>query len=227
MTESSPTVLNDEELVVALAPMSLRSTLDTPGVAAQEGRPVAEPGGAVALFDHYESGLFDSPFAAPGASQASAERRNEVAVSVAFQAVVAQVVNPVLLAHRVLGIGVAPDLGDVRWRADGWGTRFGLASFGRCEPRGLVEVISMLEDQVVKPWLAVVLSIGCVPERTLRGNACAALWTAVQAVDRHVALTAGEWAGLHALGLSGGRDTCCLIHHAGLVACDECPRAPA
>jgi len=218
--------MSDEELVVALAPLSLRSMLDAPSVAEHDGQPVTDSSAVVDLFEHYESGLFDSPFAAPVAGNAPRGRRLEVAASVAFQAVVAQVANPVLLAHRVVGIDLWPDLDDVRWRKVGWGTRFGLAPLRRGEAVGLLEVVSSLADRVVEPWLAVVLSIRSVPEHTLRGNARAALWTAVRAVDAHVPVTTEEWAALEAIDLTARRETCCLIHYAGLVACEECPRAP-
>ena len=217
--------LTDDELVAALAPMSLRSTLDAPSVAAAAGRGLRDADDVAALVAHYEQGLFDSPFAAPVAGSAPAGRRTEVAASVAFQAVVAQFATPVLLAHRVLGVGIRAPLAEVRWRAVGWGTRFGLAVLPRAEPQDLVDLIPLLRADLVEPWLEVIGLHRLVPDRVLVGNADAALWTAVRSVEARAPLTDGERQAVVAAGLGPTRDTCCLIHHAGLVPCDECPRS--
>ena len=222
--------LSDDELVEALAPLSLRSTLDIPKLASSAGRRVDEPSSFADLVAHYRSALFESPFAAPAVVRPDGHRelrRTEVAASVVFQAVVAHVANVVLLAGRVLGVGVQPRPGDIRWRADGWGTRFGLAEIRRSELVGMSEVLSRLGDEVVEPLLTIVGPHAPVVERVLRGNARAAMWTAVVAAHSHVPLTDRERDEIAALDVGPTRDTCCGIHLAGLVACDECPRAPA
>lgn len=218
--------LSDDELAEALAPLSLRSKLDAPALAAASGRRVDDDPSFAGLAAHYAAALFDSPFAAPAAVDVGDGRRAEVAASVGFQAVIAQVANAAVLAGHVLGVGVRPRLGDIRWRADGWGTRFGLAEVRRGDVVGTPEVLSRLDDEVVEPLLAIVGPRAPVAARVLRGNARAALWTAVVAADAHVPLTDRERDEIAALGLGPTRDTCCGIHIAGLVACDECPRAP-
>ena len=219
--------LSDDELVEALAPLSLRSTLDIPKLASSAGRRVDEPSSFADLVAHYRSALFESPFAAPAVVRPDGHRelrRTEVAASVVFQAVVAHVANVVLLASRVLGVGVQPRPGDIRWRAEGWGTRFGLAEITRCDVAGPAEVLSRLESEVFEPLLGVIGPLVSVPERTLRGNARAAMWTAVVAADGHRPLREPELDEIAALGIGPTRDTCCGIHLAGLVVCDECPR---
>lgn len=215
----------DDELLAALAPLSLRSTLDPPPLPVGSRGALAAAADAGDLVAHYQPALFTSPFAAPDAASVAVERQVEVAASVAFQAVVGQVVNPVLLAHRVMGVGLDVHLADVRWRADGWATRFGLAELRRVDPMPLVGVITALQRQVVDPLLALVIPLDLARARTLRGNARAALWTAVRAVDVHAPLTEAEWTAADGAGLGPTRDTCCLIHQAGLQPCDECPFA--
>ncbi|WP_421121435.1 hypothetical protein ACE2AJ_08860 [Aquihabitans daechungensis] len=202
--------VSDDELVAALAPLSLRSRLDPPAVARIEGRGVQDPDDVAALVEHVERGLFASPFSP--ATDLGPDRRQEVAGSVAFQAVVAQVANPVLLAHRVLGIGLYPVIGDVRWRPDDWVVRYGLAELRRGGPMPTRAVLDRLHQQITG-FLADAVNEALprpLPGRLLVGNARAAIHTALVAV--------GE-----APAEPFARDTCCLIHLAGLAPCAECP----
>ena len=202
--------LTDDELVAALAPLSLRSRLDPPAVARAEGRGLTAPDDVAALIDHVEQGLFASPFSP--ATDLGPDRRQEVAASIAFQAVAAQILNPVLLAHRVLGVGLFPVFGDVRWRADGWAVRYGLSELRRGEPMPTRAVLDRF-DQQIAGFLADAVNRAApvpVPGRILLGNARAAVHTALVAV--------GE-----APPEPFVRDSCCLIHLAGLAPCTECP----
>ena len=201
-------VMTDDELLAALAPLSLRATLDAPDLASSHGRGATDPEDVADLVDHIERGLFASPFSPP--TDVARARRREVAASIAFQAVVAQVANPVLLAHRRLGVGLDVGLADLRWRADGWAVRYGLTELRRTDPAPTDEVVASLQAEVVDPWCAAVAAVVALPPRLLRGNTDAALATALVAI------------GESPPGPSV-RDTCCLIHLAGLVPCAECP----
>jgi hypothetical protein len=205
--------LSDEDLLAALAPLSLRSTLDPPAVARADGVGVTAPDDVAALVAHVERGLFDSPFSPP--TDLGPDKRQEVAGSIAFQAVTAQIVNPVLLAHRVLGIGLYPLIGHVRWRPDDWVVRYGLTELVRGEPAPTQAVLDRSYQQITG-YLAD--SINQVlprplPGRLLVGNNQAAVHTALVAV--------GE-----APADGFARDSCCLIHLAGLMPCTECPLTP-
>lgn len=205
-----PGPLTDEALVDALAGMSLRSTLDPPAGALAEGRGVTDPEDVAALVAQFERGLFDSPISP--ATDLGPDRRQEVAGSIAFQAVVAQILNPVLLAHRALGIGLYPSVGQVRWRADGWAVRYGLTELVRGEPAPTEVVIERFHQQVtgfVADAINEVLPVP-LPGRLLVGNERAAVRTALVAVGE---APPGRFV----------RDSCCLIHLAGLAPCDECP----
>ncbi|MGN6694414.1 MAG: hypothetical protein ACTHN0_09565 [Aquihabitans sp.] len=211
MPEPRSDPMTDEELVEALAPLSLRSTLDPPALAATDGRTITDPDDVAALVAHVERGLFDSPFSP--ATDLGPDKRQEVAGSVAFQAVVAHLLNPVLLAHRVLGIGLYPVIGDVRWRPDDWVVRYGLAPVTRgitTSPTGAVldrfhqQITGQMADTINR-----VLPVP-LPGRLLVGNERAAVHTALVAVGE---APPGRFE----------RDSCCLIHLAGLVPCDECP----
>jgi hypothetical protein len=172
----------------------------------------------------------------------------DVAASVAAQAVVAHVATPVLLAAAVCGVDLDVDLADVRWRPHGRGLRFGLASLRTARrPRpGLPELVSDLGHRVVTRWVELVVPATGLPARQVWGGAAAALWTAVSAVHEHRPLDEPELVGLAAAidgigeGAASGlvvavdrvepgdplrwrRATCCQIHLAGLLPCDECP----
>ena len=207
-----PEPITDAQLLAALAPLSVRATLDPPAQARVEGSSIEAPGGAAALIDHVERGLFASPISLP--SDLAAERRREVAASVAFQAVVGQVANPVVLAAEVLGVGIDVEFAEVRWRPDGWAVRYGLTEIRRRPVRPRRELIEQLHAQVVRPLAATIGASVALPVRLIDGNAEAAIRTATDAVGR-------------ALGHAGDppltRTTCCLIHLAGLAACTECP----
>jgi ferric iron reductase protein FhuF len=207
-----PEPMTDAQLLEALAPLSVRATLDPPAQARAEGSSIEAPGDAAALIDNVEHGLFASPISLP--SDLAVERRREVAASVAFQAVVGQVANPVVLAAEVLGVGIDVQLADVRWRADGWAVRYGLTEIRRRPVRPRPELIYRLHAHLVRPLAATIRASVALPERLLDGNAEAAIRTATDAAGR-------------ALGVPGDppltRTTCCLIHLAGLAACTECP----
>lgn len=202
--------LGDAELLAALAPLSLRSTLDPPSVARTDGRSVTAPEDVAALVAHVERGLFDSPFSPP--TDLGPDKRQEVAGSIAFQAVTAQVLNPVLLAHRVLGVGLYPLIGHVRWRPDDWVVRYGLTELVRGAPAPTQAVLDRTDQQITGPLADSISAVlpRPLPGRLLVGNNRAAVHTALVAV--------GE-------APDGGfvRDSCCLIHLAGLVPCTECP----
>lgn len=202
--------MSDDELVAALAPMSLRSRLDPPSVAAAEGRGVTDLDDVAALVAQFERGLFDSPFSP--ATDLGPDRRLEVAGSIAFQAVVAQILNPVLLSHRRLGIGLYPLIEHVRWRADGWVVRYGLSELVRGAPSDTAAVIDRFHQQISGYLAESINRVLPVPltGRLLLGNQRAAVHTALEAVGE---APAERWA----------RDTCCLIHLAGLAPCPECP----
>ena len=210
MAEPPIDALTDEDLVAALAPLSLRSTLDPPAVAQAEGRGVTDPDDVAALVAHVERGLFDSPFSP--ATDLGPDRRQEVAGSVAFQAIAAQVLNPVLLAHRVLGVGLYPLIGHVRWRPDDWVVRYGLAELVRGRPAPTPAVLDRFRQQITGSLADSINRVLPVPlpGRLLLGNERAAIHTALVAV--------GE-----APPEPFVRDSCCLIHLAGLMPCTECP----
>lgn len=203
--------LTDDELVAALAPLSLRSRLDPPALAAAEGFGVTDSDDVAALVDHVERGLFSSPFSP--ATDLGPDRRQEVAGSIAFQAVTAQILNPVLLSHRVLGIGLYPLIGDVRWRPDDWVVRYGLAPLRRGVSTSPTPAVLDRFRQQITGYLAdainAVLPVP-LPGRLLLGNERSAVHTALVAVGE------APLGGLV-------RDSCCLIHLAGLMPCDECP----
>ncbi len=202
--------LTDDELVAALAPMSLRSRLDPPSVAAAQGRGVTDADDVAALVAHIERGLFDSPFSP--ATDLGPDRRQEVAGSIAFQAVVAQILNPVLLSHRRLGIGLFPLIGHVRWRPDGWVVRYGLTPLVRGTPSETAATVDRFHQEISGPLAESINRVLPVPlpGRLLLGNQRAAVHTALEAIGE---APAGRYA----------RDTCCLIHLAGLAPCPECP----
>lgn len=202
--------MGDDELVAALAPMSLRSRLDPPAVARAEGRGVTDLEDVAALVAQFERGLFDSPFSP--ATDLGPDRRMEVAGSIAFQAVVAQILNPVLLSHRRLGIGLFPLIRHVRWRPDDWIVRYGLSELVRGTPSATTAIIDRFHQEISDPLAAALNRVLPVPlpGRLLLGNQRAAVHTALEAVGD---APAERWA----------RDTCCLIHLAGLAPCPECP----
>lgn len=201
-------VLSDDELVAALAPLSLRSRLDPPSVARSEGIGVQAPDDVAALLEHFERGLFESPFSP--ATDLGPDRRQEVAASIAFQAVVAQVANPVLLAHRVLGVGLSVGIEQVRWRPDDWVVRYGLTELVRVQPAPTRTVLNRIEQQVAGYLVDAISEIVVLPGRLLLGNLRAAFQTALVAVGEEPPEPFR-------------RDTCCLIHLAGLAPCTECP----
>lgn len=211
MPDARSEPMTDDELVAALAPLSLRSTLDPPAVADAHGRGVTDPDDVAGLVAHVERGLFDSPFSP--ATDLGPDRRKEVAGSIAFQAVCAQVINPVLLAHRVLGIGLFPLIGDVRWRPDDWVVRYGLAPLTRgVSTSATGAVIDRFRQQISRTLadrINAVLPVP-LPGRLLLGNERAAIRTALVAVGE---APPGRFE----------RDSCCLIHLAGLMPCDEWP----
>jgi len=201
--------MTDDELVAALAPLSLRSTLDPPEVARAEGRGVTGPDDVAALVAHVERGLFASPFSP--ATDLGPDKRREVAGSITFQAVVAQILNPVLLAHRVLGVGLHPTIDQVRWRPDDWVVRYGLSELVRGGPMPTPAVLDRFHQQITGSLADAINAVLPVPlpGRLLVGNERAAVHTALVAAGEAPA--------------SFVRDSCCLIHLAGLLPCDECP----
>lgn len=230
----------DDELLRAVAPLSLRSSIDGPSVARPAGRSLSELG---PLTDHTAVGLYEGPFAAPlGDGPGTGPGRRAVAASVACQAVAAQVASVALLAELVVGTGLDVDLTDVRWRADGWGTRLGLVRLRRRPSRSPAEAVGALVERFTAPWVAAVAGAEPVAERLLWGDAAAATWTALASVHAHRPLVAADLSAIEdvltervpwtdlvivdrpATGpLSWHRSTCCLILHAGLPPCDECP----
>ncbi len=230
MPTVSRLLMTDRVLLADLRPLSIRSSLDAPALARSRGRSITVPADISALVDHVERGLFELP-GSPVASTAPARRR-EAAASVAFQAVVAQMANPMLLAHRVLGVGLRAAAADVRWRAEDWAVRYGLVALRRVEPGSIDTVVATLRSELVGPWLVALAEVVPVPERTLRGNADAAIWTAVRALHALRPMTPDELDAASAVVLGGlevdarawfTRDTCCWIHVAGLTPCTECP----
>lgn len=226
-----------DALVARLAPLDLRSRLDPPAIARAEGRPLDDPG---PFLDHVEAGLFPepgSPLAAVlgPATACPVDRRRLVASSVGFQAVVAQVATPVVLAERLVGRGLDARFDDVRWRADGWTVRYGLSEVRSGRVRPLPTALADLVDDVVAPWVDTVAAHTTIGRRLLWGNAAAALLGAVRSLDRLAPLgPAASGAAVAAIEDAlpeprlvepdGSRTTCCLIPWAGLAPCDECGR---
>src|SRR6478735_3381697 len=92
------------------------------------------------------------------------------ATSVAFQAVAAQIINPVLLAHRTLGIGLFPLIADVRWRPDDWVVRYGLAELRRGDPMPTGAVLDRFRQQITGYLAEAIGDVVRLPGRLLVGN---------------------------------------------------------